>query len=167
MLSFLLVMVYLNSYFFLILDYLLLSYSSFLYRLTSVSLCCSWSRVISSSSPIETYSIYCLGLALIFFSSYLISVISSFFLIISTLSSSFFFSNTLLLSSFSSSCIFLLSCITFSCSIFIFYCIYCISTTSFFLVSRSSLSNFSLSFLSYWAICFISSTRLRLSSIFY
>ena len=62
----------LNSYFFFIFDSLLRSYSSFCYFFTSLSFCCSWSSVISSSSPKETKSISCFGRALIFFYNSLI-----------------------------------------------------------------------------------------------
>lgn len=115
MLSFLLLIVSLNSSFFLRLDSLLFSSSSFRCLLTSVNLCCSYSRVISSINPMETYSISCFGLALIFFYSSLISWMSYFFFSISTFSSSFFFYKILLLSSFSSSWIFRFCCNIFSC----------------------------------------------------
>jgi hypothetical protein len=132
----------LNYYFFLMFDSLRRSSSSFCYRFTSVSLCLSWSKVSSSSRPIELYSIYCLGLARIFFSSYLISAINSFFFCISTFSYSFFFYSTRLLYSFSSSWIFLFCCSTFSCSTFMFSLLYCTYYTNFFLLYSSSSSNF-------------------------
>ena len=144
MLSFFWLMVLLNSYFFLLLDSLRLSSSSFRSLFTSDSFCCSWSRVISSNSPIDTCSIYCLGLALIFFSNYRISAISSFLFSIYIRYSSFFFSWTLLRYYFSSSWIFLFCWRSFYCSALMFSWIYCISPTNFFLDSRSSFSSFSL-----------------------
>jgi len=137
MLSFFWLILLLNCYFFLLLDSRLLSYYSLRYLLTSDNLSCSWSRVIYSRRPIDTYSISCFGLALIFFYSSRISAIRSFLFSISTLYSYFFFSCILLRSSFYSSCIFLFCWRTFSCSTLMFSWIYCIYSTSFFLDSSS------------------------------
>jgi hypothetical protein len=70
--SFFWLMVSLNSSFFFMLTYLFFSSSSLRSRRTSASFCCNWSRVISSSRPIETNYISCFGRARIFFSSSLI-----------------------------------------------------------------------------------------------
>lgn len=65
--SFFWLIVDLNSYFFLIFYCLLFSYYSFLYLLASFKRSLNCYKVISSRRPILTYSIYCLGFALILF----------------------------------------------------------------------------------------------------
>ena len=145
----------------------LLCYSYFFcYIFTWFSLTLSSSKVISSSKPMLTYSISCLGLAFIFFSSSLISNINSFFFYISTLSYYFFFSSTLRRSYFSSSAVFLFFSTTFSRSTSMFSLPSCTYSMTFFLFAIIYYSSFYLYLLSSWAISLISSTRFLFYSTF-